>query len=248
MPQPTLRATVPTIAMGPITAPLLPRSVVGEQPLQGLTILAVEDSRYTCEALRLMCARAGARLRRAETIAGAKAHLRTYRPDVVLIDLGLPDGRGEGLIRELVMSPRRPQVVLGTSGQAEGRMLALAAGADGFLEKPLDSLAVFCRSLRRHLPELDIMAPAGWDSPVSPDPLALHEDLASAAAALSDNPPLLQQRFLAGFVGSLARQAHDSQLETAARQMAEETGTPAVLQRLIADRLALGADAFAKGG
>ena len=91
-----------------------------ELPLQGVTILAVEDSRFACEALRLIARRAGARLRRAETMAAARDHLRVYRPDVVLIDLGLPDGRGEALIRDLAQGPRRPSVVMGTSGSAEG--------------------------------------------------------------------------------------------------------------------------------
>ncbi len=100
-----------------------------ELPLQGVTILAVEDSRFACEALRLIARRAGARLRRAETMAAARDHLRVYRPDVVLIDLGLPDGRGDALIRDLAQGPRRPSVVMGTSGSAEGRALALAAGA-----------------------------------------------------------------------------------------------------------------------
>jgi CheY-like chemotaxis protein len=106
-----------------------------ELPLQGVTILAVEDSRFACEALRLIARRAGARLRRAETMAAARDHLRVYRPDVVLIDLGLPDGRGDALIRDLAQGPRRPPVVMGTSGGVEGRALALAAGADGFLDK-----------------------------------------------------------------------------------------------------------------
>ncbi|MGB4827110.1 MAG: response regulator, partial [Paracoccaceae bacterium] len=99
-----------------------------ELPLQGVTVLAVEDSRFTCDALRLLCQRSGARLRRAETLDAARAHLRVYRPDVILVDLGLPDGRGEGLIRRLAAGrPDRP-VLLGISGDPAGRAAALAAG------------------------------------------------------------------------------------------------------------------------
>jgi DNA-binding response OmpR family regulator len=69
------------------------------QPLAGLTILAVEDSRFASEALRLMCLRSDARLRRADSLEQADRHLSVYRPDVVIVDLGLPDGNGADLIR-----------------------------------------------------------------------------------------------------------------------------------------------------
>ena len=89
-------------------------------PLRGVTVLAVEDSRFASDALRLMCRRLGARLRRAESLQAAASHLRLYRPDVVIVDLGLPDGRGEALIAEVVA--RKPRVVvLGMSGDAAGR-------------------------------------------------------------------------------------------------------------------------------
>ncbi|MES2432535.1 MAG: response regulator [Pseudomonadota bacterium] len=202
-------------------------------PLQGVTILAVEDSRYACEALRLMSQRAGARLRRADTLAAARAHLRVYRPDVVIIDLGLPDGRGEGLIRELALARQRPLAVLGTSGNPEGRGAALAAGAEGFLDKPLESFAAFCRLLRQFLPGL---APSlVEDAAISPDPLALQDDLSRAAAALSDAPDAAGRRYLAGFVLGVAHHAHDSALAQAAT--AANSGDLDQLRGLIDKRL-----------
>lgn len=239
MPDPAHRPTAPVMT--------LPAPPFGTLPLQGLTVLAVEDSRFACDALRLLCQRAGARLRRAETIAAARAHLRVYRPDVVIVDLGLPDGRGEGLIRDLVLSSRRPAVVLGTSGSATGRSLALAAGADGFLDKPLQSLAAFCAALRHHLPDLDLLpAPAGEDV-ILPDPLALQDDLLRAADALRGNPDPARRRYVTGFVASLARQAQDGALATASL-LAAEASDLAPLRGLIDQRLNRAEAAFPTSG
>jgi len=210
-------------------------------PLQGLTILAVEDSRYACEALRLLCLRGGARLRRAETLAAARDHLRLYQPDVVIIDLGLPDGRGETLIRDLLLSPRRPAVILGTSGNPDGRSLALAAGADGFLDKPLESIASFCTALRDHLPGLQ---QAGLDDRAfTPDPLALHDDLTRAAAALTDPA---NRRYATGFLLGVAHHAHDAALVRAAIDASTNTSSDLTnLRALLDSRLNTPTDAFA---
>ena len=121
------------------------------QPLQGLTILTVEDSRFASESLRLLCLRSDARLRRAESLEQADRHLSVYRPDIVIVDLGLPDGDGTDLIRRLARQRCPGPVVLGTSGDPAGQKAALAAGAAGFLPKPIDSLAHFQATVLGHL-------------------------------------------------------------------------------------------------
>ncbi|TMV53287.1 response regulator, partial [Thioclava sp. BHET1] len=68
----------------PAALPKLYPSPTPERPLLGLTCLAVEDSRFACEALRLLCQHSGARLRRADCLAAAHRHLRVYRPDVLI--------------------------------------------------------------------------------------------------------------------------------------------------------------------
>lgn len=201
-------------------------------PLRGLTVLAVEDSRFASEALRLMCQRSGARLRRAETLAAARSHLRLYRPDVVIVDLGLPDGRGDALIRHLVLTAQRPMVILGTSGSSSGRCLALAAGADGFLEKPVESLAAFQQAVTGGAPFDD-----DADLP-GPDLLALRDDLARAADRLATTPDAGARRYLAGFVQGLARIAQDPDLAAAAEDCKASGAGVDALRRMIAARLA----------
>lgn len=200
------------------------------QPLQGLTILVVEDSRLACEALRLFAQRAGARLRRAETLETARAHLRTYRPDVAIVDLGLPDGRGEALIRELALSRPRSAVIIGMSGLPEGRGPAMAEGADAFIDKPIGSYRDFCALLSAFLPDRQDMlrAEPGFALP-APDPLALHDDLERAAEALRQDPGSAGQRFVGSFLAGIARVAQDDVLAEAGAQAAR--GAPG-LQRL----------------
>ena len=82
------------------TLKLVP-SNVKSKPLLGTTILIIEDSKYVCEAMRLMCLHSGARLRHADTVAAARRHLRHYRPNIVIIDEGLPDGSGSEFAAEL---------------------------------------------------------------------------------------------------------------------------------------------------
>ena len=110
-------------------------------PLIGKTVLIVEDSRFICEAGRLMCLHSGARLRRADSLAAARRHLNVYFPTIVIIDVGLPDGSGLQLISELVGASPRIGVILLTSGDDLMHHQSLKAGADGFLSKGFAAFA-----------------------------------------------------------------------------------------------------------
>lgn len=217
----------------------------GPLPLQGLTVLAVEDSRFASDALRLLCQRSGARLRRADSLRGAEAHLALYRPDVVVIDLGLPDGRGEALIYSLALRKPRVGLILGTSGDPDGRGAALAAGADGFFEKPIASLAAFQTLILRHLP--DRRATAVLDEArIAPDMMSLCDDLKRAAALAAGDGDDHARQYLAAFVAGVARSTQDEALAAAAAAVGEGAAM-AELSYLLRDRIRSTSDAFTPG-
>jgi CheY-like chemotaxis protein len=195
-------------------------------PLSGVSILAVDDSRFACDALRLICARSGARFRRAETIAAARALLHARAPDLILVDLGLPDGPGEDLIADCAAQGR---AVVGMSGSPDGQAKALAAGAVLFLQKPVPGVAAFQRMVLRAI------RARGWTSPDSAqpmppvDPLALRDDLQRAADLLAGP----DGAYARGFVASVARMSGDPALALAAESRAET----ADLARMVRDRL-----------
>lgn len=213
-----------------------------ERPLAGMTILVVEDSRFASEALRLMCLRSGARIRRADCLASAHRHLNTYRPTVAVVDLGLPDGSGLTLIAEMHRDSTRVPVLLATSGadRAEAERAALQAGADGFLPKPVESLGAFQSEILRHLPaEMHPRGPRDFAAAaLEPDRLALREDLGHALSLL--NSDSLPTGYLRRFLLGLARSAHDDGLEETARALPARLAHEdrANLRALLADRVA----------
>ena len=215
-----------------------------ERPLLGVTLLLVEDSRFACEAIRLMCLRSGARLRRADCLKSAERHLQCYRPTVAIVDLGLPDGSGLELIARLARQNPRIPAVIATSGDVAAAGAALSAGADRFLAKPVESLGAFRDMILSQLP--------GWPrgtpltpgaEKLAPDPAALRDDLARAAALLEPGAGR-DFDYVARFLSGLAVSAHDTDLRAAAEALLAERQSLAPLTRvsgLVRDRLAASA-------
>jgi CheY-like chemotaxis protein len=196
--------------------------------------------------LRLMAQRLGARMRRAERIADARRHLALYRPDLVLVDLGLPDGNGADLIRDLALRGPDAPVVLGLSGDPDGRMAALAAGAAGFVEKPVQGLAAFRDLVARHVGQRAAGGLAAADAVLPiPDPLALRDDLERAADLIRGAVGEADRSYLARFLAGVARSARDDALAEAARRACNDAAALDPLARLVAVRLKAAPAAFA---
>ncbi|NBC95908.1 MAG: response regulator [Deinococcus-Thermus bacterium] len=198
------------------------RKPTAAQPLMGLTILAVEDSRFACEALRLLAMRSGARLRRADSLAAARRHLSVYRPNVAIVDLGLPDGNGADLIADISSADVAPFSVLGISGDPGREAEARTAGADGFIEKPVGGLAAFQAAILAVLPDQAHAAGprAVASDEIVPDALALKDDLAHADEVLAEGGARGGIDYAAQFVASVARAAKDAPLAEAAQRLA----------------------------
>ncbi|WP_104491801.1 response regulator [Paracoccus denitrificans] len=200
------------------------RVTLPNRPLTGLTVLVIEDSRVASEAVRLLCLRSGARIRRADSIRAALRHLQTYRPGAVMVDMGLPDGDGADMIATIAKAMPRVPVILGISGDPANRDAALRAGADGFLAKPIESLALFQEAILAVLPPE--ARPRGLralpDDMITADPEALRDDLAHVADVLAQADDTGAIDYIARFLAGVARSAHDRMLEDAATTLAQD--------------------------
>src|SRR6266536_6687620 len=118
----------------------------------GARVLVVDDEPAILRAVQTNLARHDFRVETAETGRGAQdAHVR-FRPDVLLLDLGLPDMDGLDVIREIRSHASTPIVVLSVRGAERDKVEALDLGADDYLTKPfgVDELLARVRVALRH--------------------------------------------------------------------------------------------------
>lgn len=99
-------------------------------------ILLVEDELPVQRFIHAALTAAGYRIVVANTLHSARAHSGGHRPDLILLDLGLPDGDGLELLTTLRPDNRTPIVILSARGDERAKVFALDAGADDYLTKP----------------------------------------------------------------------------------------------------------------
>jgi two-component system KDP operon response regulator KdpE len=115
-------------------------------------VLVVEDEPAIRAVLRALLEAHGYRCGEAETAARAEIAARSHKPDLLLVDLGLPDADGLKVIRSVRAWSQVPIVVLSARTMEEQKIAALDAGADDYVTKPFSTPELLARiraALRR---------------------------------------------------------------------------------------------------
>lgn len=113
----------------------------GQQPL----VLVVEDEPQVMRFLRATLPAHGYRLVEATTGQSALVEAATRAPDLVLLDLGLPDLDGVEVTRRLREWSTAPVIVISARGREDDKVQALDAGADDYLTKPFGAGELLAR-------------------------------------------------------------------------------------------------------
>ena len=101
-----------------------------------LRVLVVEDSSEMRAVIQSSLSVEGFEVQTAVSLSEARALMRHSSPDVVVLDLGLPDGDGKQLVQEVRQRQATPIIVVSARHQESQKIELLDAGADDYLTKP----------------------------------------------------------------------------------------------------------------
>jgi two-component system KDP operon response regulator KdpE len=99
-------------------------------------VLIVEDEPEIRRFVRVALEGEGCHVHEAATLKDARLQAGTRKPDLLIVDLGLPDGDGIDLIRDVRAWSQVPVIVLSARDAESQKIAALDAGADDYLTKP----------------------------------------------------------------------------------------------------------------
>jgi two-component system, OmpR family, KDP operon response regulator KdpE len=101
-----------------------------------IVILIVDDEPQIHRFLKHSLAAAGYSLLHAETAATGLAEFKAHQPDIIVLDLGLPDFDGKAVIGQIRQTAQTPIIVLSARDREAEKIEALDLGADDFVAKP----------------------------------------------------------------------------------------------------------------
>lgn len=118
--------------------------------------LIIDDEVQIRRLLRVILEAEGYRVLEAESGRGGLSEIALRRPDVVLLDLGLPDMDGLTVLNQLREWSRVPVLILSVREEPEDKVAALDAGADDYVTKPFDAgeLLARLRAIQRRAPDI----------------------------------------------------------------------------------------------
>jgi two-component system response regulator RegX3 len=108
-------------------------------------VLLIEDEDAIAEPLAEALARDGFDVARAATAGDGLAQFEARQPDLVLLDVMLPDGDGRDVLRRIRETSRTPVVMLTARGDEMDRVLGLELGADDYVTKPFSAAELAAR-------------------------------------------------------------------------------------------------------
>lgn len=154
-----------------------------------LKALIIDDEKAIRRFLRSTLIAEDFDVEEAEDLARARAASARFKPDLVVLDLGLPDGDGADLIKPLAANGAPAIVVLSALDEEARKVAALDLGADDFVSKPF-GVAEFMARVRaalRHRVQMQGGTPVYDDG-------RLYVDLSKRIVRVNDDDPKLTPR------------------------------------------------------
>jgi DNA-binding response OmpR family regulator len=224
------------------------------------TVLLVEDERKLRELVRSYLERAGYTVLSTDSGAEAISLATSAAPDLVILDLGLPDVAGETVAREIQEAGPTPILMLTARSSEEDRIAGLELGADDYVTKPFSPRELVLRVraiLRRGAPaatergvsrfggDMLVIDEPRRQATVRGDAVELTPTEWGILVALATAPGRVYSRFelinrVRGYEFEGYERTIDSHVKNLRRKIEEDPGNPVVIQTVLGGGYRLG--------